>query len=128
MVTVLLSPSANAVFTVLWMVVVVALIIPSALATVLFPVIQAEPHQYRNRINLSLGVSLLYTPAFGLFIFLLSTDILGCSIPLMHIGQQCRRCRNSKIKFDSGALSCISAKLIMQSLANGKVFYYADAH
>jgi hypothetical protein len=35
--------------------------------------------------------------------------------------------RNSKIKFDSGALSCILAKLIMQSLANGKVFYYADA-
>jgi predicted ATP-grasp superfamily ATP-dependent carboligase len=51
LVTVLLSPSANAVFTVLWMVVVVALIIPSALATVLFPVIQAEPHQYRNRMT-----------------------------------------------------------------------------
>jgi O-antigen/teichoic acid export membrane protein len=83
MVTVLLSPSANAVFTVLWMVVAVALIIPSPLATVLFTVIQAEPHQYRNRMNLSLGVSLLYTLAFGLFIFFLSTDILGCSIPLM---------------------------------------------
>ena len=76
LVTVLLSPSANAVFTVIWMVVVVASIIPSALAAVLFPAIQAEPHHYRNRMSLSLSVSLLYALAFGLFIFLFSTDIL----------------------------------------------------
>ena len=76
LVTVLLSPSANAVFTVLWMVVVVASLIPSTLATVLFPAIQAEPHHYRNRMSLSLSVSLLYAIVFGLFIFLFSTDIL----------------------------------------------------
>ena len=76
LVTVLLSPSANAVFTVIWMVVVVASIIPSALAAVLFPAIQAEPHHYRNRMSLSLGVSLLYALTFGLFIFLFSADIL----------------------------------------------------
>jgi O-antigen/teichoic acid export membrane protein len=58
------------------MVVVVASIIPSALAAVLFPAIQAEPHHYRNRMSLSLGVSLLYALAFGLFIFVFSTDIL----------------------------------------------------
>ena len=76
LVTVLLSPSANAVFTVIWMVIAVASIIPSALAAVLFPAIQAEPHHYRNRMCGSLGVSLLYALTFGLFIFLFSTDIL----------------------------------------------------
>jgi O-antigen/teichoic acid export membrane protein len=76
LVTVLLSPRANAVFTMLWMVVVVASIVPSTLATVLFPAIQAEPHHYRNRMTLSLSVSLLYALTFGLFIFLFSTDIL----------------------------------------------------
>jgi len=82
LVTVLLSPSANAVFTVLWMVFVVASIVPSTLATVLFPTIQAEPHHYRNRMNLSLSVSLLYGLAFGLFIFLFSSDILRVFNPV----------------------------------------------
>ena len=76
LVTVLLSPSANAAFTMIWMVFGVASIVPSTLATVLFPVIQAEPHHYRNRMNVSLGVSLVFALAFGIFIFVFSSDIL----------------------------------------------------
>jgi O-antigen/teichoic acid export membrane protein len=76
LVTVLLSPSANAVFTVLWMVVVVATIIPGTMASVLFPSIQAAPQQYRNRMSLSLTISILYSLGFGIFIFAFSTDIL----------------------------------------------------
>jgi O-antigen/teichoic acid export membrane protein len=76
LVTILLSPSANAVFTVLWMVFIVASIVPSTLATVLFPAIRAEPQHYRNRMSLSLSVSLLYALAFGVFVFFFSTDIL----------------------------------------------------
>ena len=76
LVTVLLSPSANAAFTMIWMVFGVASIVPSTLATVLFPVIQAEPHHYRNRMNVSLGVSLIFALAFGIFIFFLSSDIV----------------------------------------------------
>ena len=76
LVTVLLSPSANAAFTVIWMVLGVASIVPSTLATVLFPIIQAEPHHYRNRMNVSLGVSLIFALAFGIFIFFLSSDIV----------------------------------------------------
>jgi O-antigen/teichoic acid export membrane protein len=76
LVMVVLSPSANAVFTMLWMIVGVASIFPSTLATVLFPTIQAEPHQYRIRMILSLSVSLVYAMAFGIFIFFFSTDIL----------------------------------------------------
>jgi O-antigen/teichoic acid export membrane protein len=76
LVTVLLSPSANAAFTVIWMVFGVASIVPSTLATVLFPIIQAEPHHYRNRMNVSLGVSLIFALAFGIFIFFLSSDIV----------------------------------------------------
>jgi O-antigen/teichoic acid export membrane protein len=76
LVTVILSPSANAAFTMLWMVMMVASIVPSTLATVLFPTIQAEPHHYRNRMSLSLTVSIVYASVFGLFIFLFSADIL----------------------------------------------------
>ena len=75
LVMLILSPSANAVFAMLWMIILVASIIPSALATVLFPAIQAEPHHYRNRMSLSLGLSLIYALAFGIFVFLFSTDI-----------------------------------------------------
>jgi len=81
LVTVLLSPSANAAFTVIWMIFSVASIVPSTLATVLFPVIQAEPHHYRNRMNVSLSVSLIFALAFGIFIFFLSSDILGVFNP-----------------------------------------------
>jgi O-antigen/teichoic acid export membrane protein len=76
LVAVLLSSSANAVFTMLWMIVLVAAIVPATLAAVLFPTIQAEPHHYRNRMSLSLGVSLVFALIFGFFMCFFSTDIL----------------------------------------------------
>ena len=82
LVMVVLSPSANAVFTMLWMVLVVASIVPATLATVLFPAIQAEPHHYRNRMNLSLAISVAYSVAFGVFIFFFSTYILQVFNPI----------------------------------------------
>ena len=82
LVMVVLSPSANAVFTMLWMVMLVASIVPATLATVLFPAIQAEPHHYRNRMNLSLAISVAYSVAFGVFIFFFSTYILQVFNPI----------------------------------------------
>jgi O-antigen/teichoic acid export membrane protein len=76
LVAVLLSPTSNAAFTVIWMVVSVAGVIPGAMATVLFPAIRSEPHQYRDKMLLSLGASLLYAVVFSGFIFLYSKEIL----------------------------------------------------
>jgi O-antigen/teichoic acid export membrane protein len=76
LVTVVLSPSANAVFTVLWMVNLVAVMVPATLSNVLVTAIRIEPHHYRNQMKLSLGLSLAYALTYGLFIFLFSTNIL----------------------------------------------------
>jgi O-antigen/teichoic acid export membrane protein len=76
LVAVLLSPTSNAAFTVIWMVVSVAAVVPGAMATVLFPAIRSEPHQYRDKMLLSLGGSLLYAVVFSGFIFLYSKKIL----------------------------------------------------
>ncbi len=82
LVAVLLSPTSNAVFTVIWMIVSVASIVPGAMATVLFPVIRAEPEQYRSKMMLSLCGSLLFAVGFGLFIFIYSTEILSLFNPV----------------------------------------------
>jgi O-antigen/teichoic acid export membrane protein len=76
LVAVLLSPSSNAAFMVIWMMVSVALVIPGAMASVLFPAIRSEPHQYRDKMLLSLSASLLYATVFSGFIFLYSKEIL----------------------------------------------------
>ena len=76
LVAVLLSLASNAAFMVIWMVATVSSLIPAALATVLFPAIRSEPHQYRDKMLLSLGVSLLYAIIFAGFIFLYSNEIL----------------------------------------------------
>lgn len=76
LVAVLLSPASNAAFMVIWMIVSVAAIVPSALATVLFPVIRAEPALYRESMRLSLGLSLLFALVFGVFIYMYSLEIM----------------------------------------------------
>jgi O-antigen/teichoic acid export membrane protein len=76
LVAVLLSPASNAAFTMIWMVVSVALVIPGSMAAVLFPAIRSEPHQYRDKMLLSFGASLLYSTIFSGFIFLYSKEIL----------------------------------------------------
>ena len=76
LVTVLLSPTQNAAFTVIWMVVSVASMVPGALATVLFPVIRLEPDQYRDKMLLSLGASLAFAVLGSVCVLLFSTEIL----------------------------------------------------
>jgi O-antigen/teichoic acid export membrane protein len=76
LVAVLLSPASNAAFTMIWMVVSVALVIPGSMATVLFPAIRSEPHQYRDKMLLSLVASLLYATICSGLIFLYSKEIL----------------------------------------------------
>ena len=76
LVAVMLSPAANAVFTVTWMVVVISSIIPGALSAVLFPAIQAAPEEYRAKMVLSLGASLLFSLLVGLSIYFYSDKLL----------------------------------------------------
>jgi O-antigen/teichoic acid export membrane protein len=76
LVAVLLSPTANAVFTITWMVVIIAAIVPGALAGVLFPAIQAAPEEYRAKMTLSLGASLAFSLFIGLIIYLYSGTLL----------------------------------------------------
>ena len=76
LVTVLLSAKSNAAFSAIWMVLLVASVIPAALTTVLFPVIRVKPDQHREKMLLSLGVSLAFAIAFSSFIFTYSTEIL----------------------------------------------------
>src|ERR1051326_6638404 len=76
LVAVLQSPSTNAVFTVIWMIFSVASVVPGAFATLLFPIIRADPKQYRDKMILSLSMSLAFAVGFGILIYLFSTQIL----------------------------------------------------
>jgi O-antigen/teichoic acid export membrane protein len=76
LVAVSLSPASNAVFAMMWMIVIVVTVVPSSLATVLFPDIQAAPEQYREKMALSLGASILFSLVFGGFIYTYSAEIL----------------------------------------------------
>lgn len=82
LVTVLLSPASNAAFTVIWMVVSVASVVPAALATVLFPVIRAEPDQYRDKMLLSLASSMAFALGCSLFVFMYSSEFLRIFNPM----------------------------------------------
>lgn len=82
LVTVLLSPTSNAAFTVIWMVVSVASVVPGALATVLFPIIRLEPDQYRDKMLLSLASSLAFAIACSLLVFMYSSEILSVFNPV----------------------------------------------
>jgi len=82
LVTVLLSPTSNAAFTVIWMVVQVASMVPAAMATVLFPVIRLEPDQYRDKMILSLGASLAFAIAGSFLVLMFSTEILRLFNPV----------------------------------------------
>ncbi|MES5481939.1 hypothetical protein QMZ05_04215 [Bradyrhizobium sp. INPA03-11B] len=81
LVLVLLSPTTNAAFVAVWMLVSVAALIPSAMAMVLFPVVRASPKQSRHNILVSLTVSLLFSLVCGVFIFTYSQQILAVFNP-----------------------------------------------
>lgn len=81
LVLVLLSPTINAVFVSVWMLVSVAAMIPAAMATVLFPVVRANSAQSKHYILVSLTVSLLFALICANFIFLYSQQILALFNP-----------------------------------------------
>jgi len=82
LVAVLLSPAINAAFYALWMVLSVMAVIPAALTTVLFPVIRTRPDQYRQKMLLSLGLSLAFASLVSAFVFTYSTELLRLFNPL----------------------------------------------
>lgn len=81
LVVVLLSPTINAAFLSVWMVVSVAAMIPAAMATVLFPVVRANSAQSKHFILVSLTASLLFALICANFIFLYSVQILALFNP-----------------------------------------------
>ncbi|MER8792441.1 hypothetical protein NKH71_32300 [Mesorhizobium sp. M0983] len=81
LVLVLLSPTTNAAFVALWMLVSMASLIPAAMATVLFPVVRASPKQSRHDILLSLTASLLFSLVCAAFVFTFSQEILAVFNP-----------------------------------------------
>jgi O-antigen/teichoic acid export membrane protein len=82
LVAVLLSPTANAAFSIIWMMCVCGTVIPGALTSVLFPAIRAAPEQYRDKMLLSLGLSMAFAIAFGVFVFAFSERILTLVNPV----------------------------------------------
>jgi O-antigen/teichoic acid export membrane protein len=81
LVLVLLSPTTNAAFVSLWMLVSMASLIPAAMATVLFPVVRASPKQSGHDILVSLTASLLFSVVCAAFVFTYSQEILAIFNP-----------------------------------------------
>lgn len=81
LVLILLSPTINAAFVSLWMLVSMASVIPAAMATALFPVVRAAPKQSRHNILLSLMASLLFSVVCAAFIFIYSQEVLAVFNP-----------------------------------------------
>ncbi|PBB16800.1 oligosaccharide flippase family protein [Mesorhizobium sp. WSM4313] len=81
LVLVLLSPSINAAFVPLWMLVSMASLLPATMTTVLFPVIRASPKQFRHNITVSLTTSLLFSLVCAAFVFTYSQEILALFNP-----------------------------------------------
>ncbi len=81
LVVVLLTPTTNAAFAAVWMLITTAAVIPAVLATVLFPVARAGPKQYRDNFAMSLGLSLLFSTACALFVLIYSRQILALFNP-----------------------------------------------
>lgn len=81
LVLVLLSPTINAAFALMWMMVSVAAVIPAVLATTLFPVVRANPTQSRHDILMSLTTSLLFSLICAVLVFVYSREILALFNP-----------------------------------------------
>lgn len=80
-VLVLLSPTTNAAFVALWMLVSMASTIPASMATVLFPVVRATPKHSDHDMLVSLTASLLFSLSCAVFIFVYSQEILALFNP-----------------------------------------------
>ncbi|MDH2347392.1 hypothetical protein [Bradyrhizobium sp. SSUT77] len=81
LVLVLLSPTINAAFATLWMLVSMAALIPAAMATVLFPVVRANSKQFGHDMLVSLTVSLLFSLVCAAVVFAYSRQLLALFNP-----------------------------------------------
>jgi O-antigen/teichoic acid export membrane protein len=81
LVLVLLSPTTNAAFVSVWMLVFMASLIPAAMATVLFPVVRANSKQSRHDMLVSMTASLLFSSVCALFVFTYSRQLLALFNP-----------------------------------------------
>ncbi len=82
LVLVVLSPTTNAAFAALWMLINMASVLPAVAATTLFPVVRANPTQSRHDIIVSLTASLLFSLICAVFVLAYSRQILGLFNPL----------------------------------------------
>jgi O-antigen/teichoic acid export membrane protein len=81
LVTVILSPEANAAFYPAWMILNIAFLAPVALTTVLYTVGVADPRSLARRMMFSLRASTIFALATAFVFFLLSEFILGLFNP-----------------------------------------------
>lgn len=81
LVLVLLSPTINAAFVSLWMLVWMAALIPAALATALFPVVRANSKQFGHDMGVSLTASLLFSLICAGIVFAYSRQLLALFNP-----------------------------------------------
>jgi predicted ATP-grasp superfamily ATP-dependent carboligase/O-antigen/teichoic acid export membrane protein len=81
LVLVLLSPTTNAAFALLWMLVTMASMVPAVMALVLFPVVRASPQQFGHNVRVSLTVSLLFSLVCAVVVFVFSREILALFNP-----------------------------------------------
>jgi O-antigen/teichoic acid export membrane protein len=76
-VLVLFTPNTNAAFAVVWMIISTASTIPAQAATVLFPVVRADPSRYRRNLAVSLTISLLFSLSCAIFVAAYSRPMLA---------------------------------------------------
>ena len=81
LVLVLLSPTVNAAFALLWMLVTVASVVPMVLATTLFPVVRSNPKQSKHDMLMSLTISLLFSVVCACVVFVFSRELLALFNP-----------------------------------------------
>ncbi|RXT54046.1 lipopolysaccharide biosynthesis protein [Bradyrhizobium betae] len=81
LVLVLLSPTINAAFASLWMLVSMAALIPAALATVLFPAVRANSKQFGHDMLVSLSASLLFSLVCAALVLAFSRQLLALFNP-----------------------------------------------
>jgi len=82
LVTVMLSPTSNAAFFSLWIVFTIASVAPAAISIVLFPIISGDPSQFRNKMMVSLRISLCFAVLFAIFFFYFSEHVLELINPV----------------------------------------------
>jgi O-antigen/teichoic acid export membrane protein len=77
----MMTPTINAAFASLWMLVSMAVVIPASMATVLFPVVRANSKQFGHDMLVSLTVSLLFSLVCAVLVFAYSRQLLALFNP-----------------------------------------------